>query len=141
MRQIKLFEDFESEDSLQTLKDICLELEDEGLKVSFKNSIDYGFKRMLELIPELYCKDFDFIDITKDSIESSTFKFSHEIENCLNRIKLYLGDSFSYCPFQILDEAGYHHWVIDDDNLFNFSEYNGKITRIIIIYNVSKGFI
>ena len=74
MKYIKPYKIFEADDAPQTIRDICLDLEDDGYKIHLrkKNGSDFNFQLSIK------------------RADNSTFRISR-IESTLSRIENYLG--------------------------------------------------
>lgn len=83
MRHIKSKRIFESSEITEDIKDICIDLEDEGFNISF-----------LSGYPEIDVHNR--LDINKCSHQGPYFKFFNykEVEETINRLKDYLCDKF-----------------------------------------------
>lgn len=129
MKYLKLFEDKET---LQTLQDICLDLIDEGFRVTYGYSkitsnriMDENSVEMLNAIRG----NLNHISIYRRSTEKYSYFPIRDVRDVVRRIKNYLGDKFYYivCNTEIFH--GDYKWM-DYNTLLN----SDSVSRIIIIY-------
>lgn len=136
MKHIKeIFEDFESdesEDVLQTLKDICQDIKDDGFTINFINNYYISKSRWTSIYPDLSNSGVDLLEISKPKLKC--FKLS-EVKDVVDRIKLYLGNNFNYC-------MTYNYTRVDgrlSDGLGTYipgeTNANIEVHKIVIIYN------
>lgn len=145
---IKIFEDFESEsDRLQTLRDICVDIRDEGFACTFHESVIKN-PEILKICPDLKDKRSNFINIYKPHNETSQthesvihFKIS-DVKETTDRIKNYLGDRLNCCVFGLSYNAYTTNmsWsstmpLRDAYYLEKFVASDDDIWKVIVIYN------
>lgn len=144
MRYIKMFEDIDKVEDLQTLEDICIDLEDDGFDVFYSRSI--GFKTshknhdVTRKIDDLDGKEINYIQIQKirwgdDNRILGKIDFApSEIKDTIDRIKNYLGDRFYYVMFFSWDSGARKYKWCGTRSLLD----NDSIWKAIIIYDKVK---
>lgn len=128
----KLFED--KEDTLQTLKDICLDLGDEGFII--RNSDGYfGSTNTMDAESQerfYNIRNTPMKSLTINKVSSSIQKSFKIIDtkDTINRIKSYLGGKLYYVAVKTRHPFGSISW-------FNFNTLSDDtfVVRIIILYN------
>lgn len=135
MKHIKTYEGFKTpnKEIFDTMKDILLDLEDDGYHVSFSNSDGVNLNR-LAFIPPLkdmivtVCTWHGSMDNWRESIKS--FEYS-EIKDVFYRLIVYMM-SEGY-GFKISFSEVESNWVVVDDAITNGIEGKHDYYRILFI--------
>lgn len=94
MKYIKLFEN--NDEMIQTLKDICLDLEDEGFVIVYNKTDGFNTshsmdRRSYEMVKNIKYRMINYISKLNERCFSSS-----EVKDTIDRIENYLGDKFYY---------------------------------------------
>ena len=122
---IKTFESF-NDDTVQTVKDICLELEDEGYSVNHVTTKEEAGLLMLSF-------NFNSVTIRKRGTEGGVIRFYtfdySDVSEVVDRLKEYLGSKIQSIRVRKIISNGDGVWV-DLDRL-----KNEKIKGVSITYD------
>lgn len=128
LKKYALFEGLLSKDEIEDIKNICLDLEDEGLSVDIKKG--YPFDNV------------DYIVIYKDT-EFETFTYS-DVKDVVYRLNEYLGNKIECIMFYLYSGRSSFRWYyynkktssidIDKENYLDTTlSYNQDMIKTILI--------
>jgi len=116
MKHIKLFEDWSDitdNDTISTLKDICLELQDIGFEVSFEH-------RDITYLSGI--RNTGIIRIAKSAKNTFDYNFNFmEISGVVQRVKRYLGNNF--IKAKVVGEYDSTYEVLNDNLILDKEIY------------------